>query len=232
MTGDRCGSGIEWVPYNLSEESGIGGGGGKDPYLRGGPREAEGPGGKPASARLSWREREGREPVEAGPYWHDVKDRLECSGVDVWWSPGGGHHAPRRAPQGWADSIRGEDGGVDALAVGAVAAVDTEFDGAGGVGGRGYGEPGAEGVMRGAPATASPVTLLVILLCVLLAGICLAGQQLSGRSRRRRRRRKRPRRLEVRVDDWSGNAFSTGSLSPLVGTSFVWKTDATKNRKA
>ena len=48
-------------------------------------------------AFTSWSEREGVEPVAAGPHWADVKRKLQDAGVDVFWDL---QHAPeaREAP--------------------------------------------------------------------------------------------------------------------------------------
>ncbi|CAM9714604.1 unnamed protein product, partial [Ascophyllum nodosum] len=59
ITGNRCGSGVEWVPYDLDES---------------------------CDSFTSWRTRENKEPISAGPRWQEVKERLKASGVDAWWA--------------------------------------------------------------------------------------------------------------------------------------------------
>ncbi|CAM9348151.1 unnamed protein product, partial [Ectocarpus sp. 13 AM-2016] len=81
VTGDRCGSGVEWVPYSLDDDSGDG-----------------------EETFVSWRRRKGLDPVTAGPRWSEMKGKLEASGVDVWWDPRPGE---RKA----APKARGADGG-------------------------------------------------------------------------------------------------------------------------
>ncbi|CAM9112498.1 unnamed protein product, partial [Pylaiella littoralis] len=74
VSGDRCGSGVEWVPYDLDDgaDYGNGGGGGDDVGEQG---------------FTSWRRREGVDPIVAGPHWEVVKRKLEAAGVDFWWYP-------------------------------------------------------------------------------------------------------------------------------------------------
>lgn len=70
-----------------------------------------GGGGKGKEAFTSWREREGVEPVVAGPHWAEVKRKLQAAGVDVFWDPRNAA-AKARGDAPAAVGVVSEDGGL------------------------------------------------------------------------------------------------------------------------
>lgn len=219
------------------------------PYaLDGGGDGGAGAGGR--KAFTSWREREGEEPVAAGPHWADVRRKLQEAGVDVFWDP---RHAPeaRGAPAAGivledspASSGEGEGGDSSGSA-------DDNDDGdgdseekigggdsqasAGKAGmGRDGEEQGAAGAAAAADATAEreegglswKKAFVVLVSCVGVGYVACTGT-------RRRRKRRRSAKRRKQLMEWSAGAFSTKTLSPL-GTakttpSFGW-TGAVRNK--
>lgn len=243
ITGDRCGSGIEWVPFEINNDSSSSGDGDRQ------------------NAFKSWRTREGMDPIAAGPHWPEVKKKLESSGVDVWWDPRPDYQqaAPeaRVAPQvdivlesekvsateseasstadlGKGGGHGGEGGEEEDMAVG-----DGRVDGrvafeagrggnGGGHGVAGVGGGGGESVEVEVPRReeeeeGSRVGFFGGLLAIVgIAAVYVAGRR---RSSRRRKRRAHGRR---KVAEWTGTAFSTGAISPLGVKKFAWHTERSK----
>lgn len=121
ITGDRCGSGVEWVPFPLdSADEADAAPADHDKYGSSSKNRY-----KKNTSFESWRTREGVDPIEAGPHWLEVKRKLESSGVSVWWDPlpGKEGNAPeaREAPvmdivlgsQASAAAESGDGGGDD-----------------------------------------------------------------------------------------------------------------------
>lgn len=260
VSGDRCGSGVEWVPYNLDDgaDSGAAGGGGEQEFT-------------------SWRRRAGIDPIVAGPHWEEVEQKLQATGVDFWWDPRqeeevedvevqvqeerepearagpvllgeeqnrAGTHADvkqnepadsgdgdsRESKEGTLDDKDGADGENNSkVRGGKVGAWGDAVEVAGAAGaeqvrpsplegeGKSVAEVAAAAVAsavaakeRGGVGGRSWVFLVVLLLCTGVAGIGCMGRKKTKRRRGGAKRRKQ-------VTEWSGNAFSTNTLSPLGG---------------
>lgn len=257
-TGDRCGSDVEWVPWERE--------GSKVPgeLDRGGPSHLRGPSAESAASAdpcPSWRTREGRDPIDVGPYWDKVQRILEESGTEVWWSPHrddeplsreAPHVVPDRpfeegllsAGRGFADvrdafGDRGIDESGPALGFPSQGVVDGDGDGDGPVvdalGELGQRLPGGPGLVGKVNEAQSIPVLSWVMLGVLLVAMVgiLVGMHGCGRSRasKRKKRRRRSRHSDVRIDDWADKAFSTGSISPLGVTPVVWPTMIRKDHK-
>lgn len=191
ITGNRCGSGVEWVPYDLEDDEG-----------------------SKSTAFTSWRAREGKDPISVGPRWAEVKEKLEASGVDVWWADAVQSGRPlrdlappqHRAPPEIPSVL---EHGVDSRSV-------TDAS------------PGNRGV--------SWVALMGVLACVVIAAVGLIGQTRNSRRRsrsgRRRMRMKRAvaaARRRQEVSDWTGDAFALDTLSPVGVKSYSWTATAKKD---
>lgn len=50
------------------------------------PYDLEDDEGSKSTTFTSWRAREGKDPISVGPRWAEVKEKLEASGMDVWWA--------------------------------------------------------------------------------------------------------------------------------------------------
>lgn len=254
-TGDRCGSDVEWVPYDRD--------GPKVPgeLDRGGPPHLRGPSADTATSAdpcPSWRTREGKDPIDVGPYWDKVHRILEESGIDVWWSPHKDEPLSREAPQvvpdrsseggplsarSFADireALRGRDTDESGPELGfpSQGVVDGDGDGPvvdatlGELGQRLPGGPGLVGKVSDVQSiSVSSWVMMLGVVFVAMAGT-LVGIHEYGRLRasKRKKRRRRSRRSDVRIDVWADKAFSTGSISPLGVTPVVWPTTIRKNR--
>lgn len=285
-TGDRCGSGVEWVPYDLDDSAGA------------------------DQSFTSWRTREGRDPVVAGPHWDEVrqqygrggrcvsmqwfevrakrqslppfdhplplspvvcflppilpargqlsfflspsisspylpppppltlrlavflarrapaftqkkvKQKLRAAGVTVTWdtprsqslksAPRGGHDS-KRSGGGLHGPAGGPAANVRAPEVAELAAMAAAQAAA-------AGEAGPRGENGGVPGRPWK-TFVVVVSCVGVAAVAC-----SGRTKRKNRRVGAKRRKQVM--EWSANAFSTNTLSPLASAApkpaFAW----------
>lgn len=187
------------------------------------PYDLEDEEGSKSTTFTSWRAREGKDPISVGPRWAEVKEKLEASGVDVWWADAvqSGRHvrdlAPlkHRAPPEIL-SLRGplEIPSVLEHVEDSPSAIDAS--------------PGKRGV--------SWVALMGMLVCLVVAAVGLMGQTQNSRRRssssRRRTRMKRAvaaARRRQEMSDWTGDAFSLDTLSPVGVKSYSWTVTSKKD---
>lgn len=274
ITGNRCGSGVEWVPFALDDvdtnnkNNNNVNNANTNPNLRGNLYEN-------TVRTLSWKSRKGMDPISVGPHWPEVKQSLEASGVNVWWYPhppsqeqhdapplarepphlgAAGEEVPESRPLRPADARDVEDEGIPNNGVGAGgkglrpgsdgggAFADMNDNVGSGIGFEESGEvrqrTGGRGNVGGGmlpvkdpggPGGREWITLAGVVSCVMIVAVGLVRRKRGGRRRGGRRKPKtrtmknKRTRDEERFEDWSRDAFSTGAISPLGVTSFVWQ---------
>lgn len=195
MTGDRCGSEVEWVPYSLDDDSGDG-----------------------EEAFWSWRRRKGVDPVVAGPRWSEIKGKLEASGVDVWWDPRAGQRRAAPKARGRADGREEarpeghheEGGGVAAQAQQPP-------------GGKKQGKPVAAAAREGRGQWTAWGRFALFLSCVGVAGVGCMGR--TKRRKRRGGTRRRKQVMEWSHNAFSTTVLSplAGKGTTTQSPSFGWK---------
>ena len=173
----------------------------------------------------SWRTRENKEPISAGPRWQEVKERLKASGVDAWWADavqsGSSPHRdlapPERAPP----------------EIPSVLVIDPRLDG-----GATHSVPAsAESAKSSNGGSVSWMVFagLWVLSCGMIVVVGFMGRRRSrsnSSSRRRRSRRKKPARRRQDLFDWSGDAFTVpkDTLFPIGAKSLSGNVPARKDR--